>query len=99
MPMKSYNILGYIKPTICFKANIGGLEAHSWRFNNLFFNAWCMVKFMHRLIQPPFIYNLCQSWGLDFVGQFDVIICHNQFVLIMIEHFSNWIELVPLWKK
>jgi len=35
---RSWDIFGYIKPTICFKVNIGG-KACSWRFNSLFHNA------------------------------------------------------------
>jgi hypothetical protein len=44
--MKSWDILGYVKPTICFMANIGG-QTCSCSLNNLFRDAWCMIGFMH----------------------------------------------------
>jgi hypothetical protein len=33
---------------------------------------------------------------LDFVGPFNLTIQHNQYVLVMIEHFSRWQKLMPL---
>jgi hypothetical protein len=38
MPIKSWDIVGYVGPIVYFKANIGG-EAYGWRFNNLFHDA------------------------------------------------------------
>ncbi len=65
--MKSWDILGYGRPIVCFKASIDG-EPCNWRFNNLFHNAWCVIKFVHHLMYPFHIYNLYQSWGLGING-------------------------------
>jgi hypothetical protein len=35
-------------------------------------------------------------WNLDFVEPLGLNIWHNRYVLVMIEHFSKWIELAPL---
>jgi transposase-like protein len=34
-------------------------------------------------------------WNLDFAGQLPLTVWHNRYVLVMMEHFSKWIELVP----
>jgi hypothetical protein len=34
--------------------------------------------------------------SLDFASPLSLMLQHNQNVLIMIEHFSKWLELVPL---
>jgi hypothetical protein len=36
------------------------------------------------------------QWNLDFVGPLSLTLQHNQYVLVMIEQFSKWLELVPL---
>ncbi len=33
---------------------------------------------------------------MDFVGPLNLTSRHNQYILVMIEHFSKWLELVPL---
>ncbi|KAH8933858.1 hypothetical protein BDL97_18G052000, partial [Sphagnum fallax] len=33
---------------------------------------------------------------LDFVGPLNLIIQCKQYVLVMMEHFKKWLELVPL---
>jgi len=40
--------------------------------------------------------GLGYQWNLDFVGPLTLTPQHNQYVLVMIEHFSKWLELVPL---
>jgi hypothetical protein len=40
--------------------------------------------------------GLGYRWSLDFSGPFNLTHQHNQYVLVMIEHFSKWLELVPL---
>jgi hypothetical protein len=40
--------------------------------------------------------GLWYQWSLDFVGALSLTSCHNRYVLIMIEHFSKWLELVLL---
>jgi len=39
--------------------------------------------------------GLGYCWSLDFVGPLPLTVRHNKYVLVMVEHFSNWIELVP----
>jgi transposase InsO family protein len=43
--------------------------------------------------------GLGYRWSLDFVGPLPVTPRHNKYVLVMIEHFSKWIELVALPDK
>jgi hypothetical protein len=38
-------------------------------------------------------------WNLDFVTLLSLTIHHNQYVLVKIQQFSKWIELVPLYNK
>jgi hypothetical protein len=102
MPMKSRDILGYVKPMVYFKNNIGR-KACNWRFDNLFHNAWCVIKFVHHLMYPPHIKYLYQSWErteLKFCWVIDLnYLSYNQYVLVMIEHSPKWIELVVLYGK
>lgn len=39
--------------------------------------------------------GLGYRWSLDFVGPLPLTVRHNRYVLVMVEHFSKWIELVP----
>jgi hypothetical protein len=50
-------------------------------------------------LQPLPIMGLGYRWSLDFAGPLLVTRRHNKFVLVMIEHFSKWIELVALPDK
>jgi hypothetical protein len=45
-------------------------------------------------LQPLPIMGLGYKWSLDFAGPLPVIPRHNKYGLVMIEHFSKWIELV-----
>jgi len=47
-------------------------------------------------LQPLPIMGLGYWWSLDFVGPLSLTPWHNQYVLVMIEHFSKLLELVPL---
>jgi hypothetical protein len=47
-------------------------------------------------LQPLPIMGLGYRWSLDFVGSLPVTPRYNKYVLVMIEHFSKWIELVAL---
>ncbi len=40
--------------------------------------------------------GLGYRWSLDFVGPLGLTSQHNCYVLVMIEHVSKWLELVPL---
>jgi hypothetical protein len=50
-------------------------------------------------LQPLPIMGLGYRWSLDFVGPLPITPRHNKYVLVMIEHFSKWIELVALPDK
>jgi hypothetical protein len=50
-------------------------------------------------LQPLPIMGLGCRWSLDFAGPLPVTPRHNKYVLVMIEHFSKWIELVALPDK
>jgi transposase InsO family protein len=39
--------------------------------------------------------GLGYRWSLDFAGPLPLTVWHNRYVLVMVEHFSKWIELVP----
>ncbi len=46
-------------------------------------------------LHPMPIMGLGYRWSLDFVGPLPLMERHNRYVLVMVEHFSKWIELVP----
>jgi hypothetical protein len=50
-------------------------------------------------LQPLPIMGLGYKWSLDFVRPLPMTPRHNKYVLVMIEHFSKWIELVALPDK
>jgi transposase InsO family protein len=39
--------------------------------------------------------GLGYRWSLDFAGPLPLTVGHNIYVLVMVEHFSKWIKLVP----
>ncbi|CAM6110662.1 unnamed protein product [Calypogeia fissa] len=43
--------------------------------------------------------GLRYRWSLDFARPLSMIVRHNRYVLVMVEHFSKWIELVTLLDK
>jgi hypothetical protein len=43
--------------------------------------------------------GLGYRWRLDFMGPLPLTVQHNKYVLVMVEHFSKWIELVPSLDK
>jgi len=43
--------------------------------------------------------GLGYHWSLDFARPLPLIVRHNKYVLVMVEHFSKWIELVPSLDK
>jgi hypothetical protein len=47
-------------------------------------------------LQPLLIMGLGYRWILDFTNLLNLTLQHNHYVLVMIEHFSKWSELVPL---
>jgi hypothetical protein len=50
-------------------------------------------------LQPLPIMGLGYRWSLDFAGPLLVTPRYNKYVLVMIKHFSKWIELVALPDK
>ena len=38
-------------------------------------------------------------WGVDFAGPLDASPKGNKYVMVCIEHFSKWVELVPVPSK
>jgi transposase InsO family protein len=46
-------------------------------------------------LHPLPIMGLGYRWSLDFARPLPLTIQHNRYVLVMVEHFSKWIELVP----
>jgi hypothetical protein len=38
--------------------------------------------------------GLGYHWSLDFAGPLPLTIWHNKYVLVMVEHFCKWVELV-----
>jgi hypothetical protein len=50
-------------------------------------------------LQPLPIMGLGYRWSLDFARPLPVTARHNKYGLVMIEHFSKWIELVALPDK
>ena len=43
--------------------------------------------------------DLDYRWSLDFAGPLPITKRHNKYVMVMIGHFSKWIELVALPNK
>ena len=43
--------------------------------------------------------DLGYRWSLDFAGPFPITKRHNKYVLMIVEYFSKWIELVALCDK
>ncbi len=46
-------------------------------------------------LQPLPIMGLGYRWSLDFVDPLRLTPRYNRYVLVMIEHFSKWLQLVP----
>ncbi|OAE33903.1 hypothetical protein AXG93_1658s1110 [Marchantia polymorpha subsp. ruderalis] len=50
-------------------------------------------------LHPLHIMALGYRWSLDFAGPLTLTVRHHWYVLVMVEHFSKWIELVALPDK
>jgi hypothetical protein len=50
-------------------------------------------------LHPLPIMGLGYPWSLHFAGPLPLMVRHNRYVLVMVEHFSKWIELVPSFDK
>ena len=50
-------------------------------------------------LQPLPIRGLGYRWGVDFAGPLVETRAGNKWVLVCIEHFTKWVELIPLPSK
>ena len=50
-------------------------------------------------LHPLPIEGMFYRWGVDLAGPFDETGSGHQFVMICIEHYSKWAELIPLPNK
>jgi hypothetical protein len=53
----------------------------------------------HSTLHPLPIEGLFYRWGVDLAGPFKVTTRGNAYIMICIEHFSKWVEVVPLPNK
>ena len=47
-------------------------------------------------LQPLPVRGLGYRWGVDFAGPMRLTKAGNRYVLLCIEHFKKWVELIPL---
>ncbi len=52
---------------------------------------------LHHSCTPCLLWGY--RWSLDFTRPLPLTVQHNRYVLVMVEHFSKWIELVPSLDK
>ena len=50
-------------------------------------------------LQPLPICGLGYRWGVDFAGPLPITRAGNRYVMVCIEHFTKWVELIPLPSK
>ena len=50
-------------------------------------------------LHPLSIRGLGYRWGVDFAGPMQKTAAGNTYVLVCIEHFTKWVELIPLPSK
>ena len=50
-------------------------------------------------LQPLPVRGLGYRWGVDFAGPLHVTKAGNKWVMVCIEHFTKWVELIPLPSK
>ena len=50
-------------------------------------------------LQPLPIRGLGHRWGVEFVGPLEKTATGHTYVLVCIEHFIKWVELIPLPSK
>jgi RNase H-like domain found in reverse transcriptase/Reverse transcriptase (RNA-dependent DNA polymerase)/Integrase zinc binding domain/Integrase core domain len=51
------------------------------------------------VLQPLPIMGLGYRWSIDYAGPLPITKRSNKYVCVMVEHFSKWVELVPLPDK
>jgi hypothetical protein len=57
---------------------------------------WLSVGIIQHHLQPLPIMGFAYQWSLDFVCPLNLVMQHNLYILVMIKHFSKWLELVSL---
>ena len=50
-------------------------------------------------LQPLPVQGLGYRWGVDFAGPMGFTKAGNRYVLVCIEHFTKWVEIIPLPSK
>ena len=50
-------------------------------------------------LQPLVVRGLGYKWGVDFAGPLDKTTPGHKWVMVCIEHFTKWVELIPLPSK
>ena len=45
------------------------------------------------------IIGLGYRWGVDFAGRVPMTLAGNEWVMVCVEHFTKWVELIPLPSK
>jgi hypothetical protein len=90
--------------TACFRFTTSGGECSN-KFKQWWLDVWFVIVCgrlltlqCHSCNHFP-LWLLGYRWSLDFAGPLPVTPRHNKYVLVMIEHFSKWIELVALLDK
>ncbi len=56
-------------------------------------------SFRQLMLSPLFIQSMLYRWSCDLVGKLPQTSKGNVYIMIMIEHFSKWVELVALPNK
>jgi hypothetical protein len=51
------------------------------------------------MLSPLFIQGMIYRWSCDLAGKLPQTSRGNVYIMIMIEHFSKWVELVALLNK
>lgn len=51
------------------------------------------------VLQPLPIGGMFYRWGIDLAGPFAATSFGNEYVLVAVEHFTKWVELVPIPNK
>jgi hypothetical protein len=53
----------------------------------------------HPILHPLPIEGMFYRWGIDLCGPFDVTPRGNKYLMVCVEHFSKWFEIMPIKDK
>ena len=60
----------------------------------------CLSRARVKELQPLPIEGLRYRWGVDFGGPLPKTTASNEWVVVCVEHFTKWVELITLtWKS